>query len=99
MGKLAGGLTAIVVFDVMLHVASVHAQAPIQPATAAVVDQQLLEADQLDQLVAPIALYPDALLAGVPMASTYPLEVVQASEPQGAMRSRRRPTNRAGTTA
>ena len=33
---------------------------------------------QLDVLVAPIALYPDALLANVLMASTYPLEVVRA---------------------
>jgi len=33
---------------------------------------------ELEQLVAPIALYPDALLAQVLMASTYPLEVVQA---------------------
>jgi Protein of unknown function (DUF3300)/Chaperone of endosialidase len=40
--------------------------------------QQLLDIAQLDQLVAPIALYPDPLLAQVLMASTYPLEVVQA---------------------
>jgi hypothetical protein len=40
--------------------------------------EQLLNAAQLDQLVAPIALYPDPLLAQVLMASTYPLEVVQA---------------------
>ena len=40
--------------------------------------QPLLDAGQLDQLVAPIALYPDPLLAQVLMASTYPLEVVQA---------------------
>jgi Protein of unknown function (DUF3300)/Chaperone of endosialidase len=40
--------------------------------------EQLLEAGRLDQLVAPIALYPDPLLAQVLMASTYPLEVVQA---------------------
>jgi len=33
---------------------------------------------QLEQLIAPIALYPDAVLAQVLMASTYPLEVVQA---------------------
>ncbi|MFN3673181.1 MAG: DUF3300 domain-containing protein, partial [Bosea sp. (in: a-proteobacteria)] len=33
---------------------------------------------ELDALVAPIALYPDTLLAQVLMASTYPLEVVQA---------------------
>lgn len=37
-----------------------------------------LGAAQLDQLVAPIALYPDPLLAQVMMASTYPLEVVEA---------------------
>jgi hypothetical protein len=40
--------------------------------------QPLLSEAQLDQLVAPIALYPDPLLAQVLMASTYPLEVVQA---------------------
>ena len=36
-------------------------------------------APQLEQLVAPIALYPDALLSQVLMASTYPLEVVAAA--------------------
>lgn len=34
--------------------------------------------EELDQLVAPIALYPDDLLSQTLMASTYPLEVVQA---------------------
>lgn len=33
--------------------------------------------DQLDSLVAPIALYPDPMLAQVLAASTYPLELVQ----------------------
>jgi hypothetical protein len=33
---------------------------------------------QLEQIVAPIALYPDSLLTQVMMASTYPLEVVEA---------------------
>jgi hypothetical protein len=33
----------------------------------------------LEQIVAPIALYPDALLAQIFMASTYPLEIVQAA--------------------
>ena len=37
---------------------------------------QLTQA-QLDQLVAPIALYPDPLLAQILTASTYPLEVVE----------------------
>jgi hypothetical protein len=34
---------------------------------------------ELDQLLAPVALYPDALLSQVLMASTYPLEVVEAA--------------------
>lgn len=34
--------------------------------------------EQIEQLVAPIALYPDALIAQVLIASTYPLEIVQA---------------------
>jgi len=38
----------------------------------------LLKPAELDGLVAPIALYPDTLLANVLMAATYPLEVVQA---------------------
>src|SRR5262249_35911703 len=41
--------------------------------------QQLLRSEELDALVAPIALYPDTLLANVLMASTYPLEVVEAA--------------------
>ena len=36
-------------------------------------DQPLLKQQQLDQLVAPIALYPDPLLSNVLIASTYPL--------------------------
>ena len=38
-----------------------------------------LPQDQLDALLAPIALYPDQLVAQVLMASTYPLEVVEAA--------------------
>lgn len=34
---------------------------------------------QLDQMLSPIALYPDPLIAQILMASTYPLEVVEAS--------------------
>jgi hypothetical protein len=45
---------------------------------AAAPSQALLKPAELDQLVAPIALYPDPLLSEVLIASTYPLEVVQA---------------------
>jgi hypothetical protein len=52
-----------------------------QPQSPAPSNQtQLIPADQLDSLVAPIALYPDQLLAQVLVASTYPLEVVQLQQ-------------------
>jgi hypothetical protein len=49
------------------------------PPDADVDEAALLTEDELDDLVAPIALYPDALLAQVFVASTYPLEIVKAS--------------------
>ncbi|HEY5446232.1 MAG TPA: DUF3300 domain-containing protein, partial [Pyrinomonadaceae bacterium] len=39
-----------------------------------------IPADQLDALVAPIALYPDPLLAQTLAASTYPLELIQLQQ-------------------
>lgn len=44
-------------------------------------DQQekVFTTEQLDQMLAPIALYPDDLLSNVLVGSTYPLEVVQAA--------------------
>jgi hypothetical protein len=39
-----------------------------------------LPADQLDALVAPIALYPDSLLSQALVASTYPLEIIQLQQ-------------------
>jgi hypothetical protein len=41
--------------------------------------QQTFTSAQLEQLVAPIALYPDSLVAQILMAATYPLEIVQAA--------------------
>jgi hypothetical protein len=63
------------------------AAAPVraQDATAAAQVQtqtpteEKLSEGQIDQLVAPIALYPDPLLTQLLMASTYPLEVVEAA--------------------
>ena len=49
-----------------------------QPASQPSPSAELLKPEQLEALVAPIALYPDELLANVLAASTYPLEVVQA---------------------
>jgi len=61
-----------------------YPQSPEQPYTqppqqAMQPPAQPLSQDQLDALLAPIALYPDELLTQVLMASTYPLEVVEAA--------------------
>lgn len=53
---------------------AVPAQTPAQSQSAI-----QLSSAQLEQLAAPVALYPDALLGQVLMASTYPLEVVEAA--------------------
>ena len=54
------------------------AQQAQQPAAAEAAAK--LPNDQLDSLVAPIALYPDPLLAQVLAASTYPLEIIQLQQ-------------------
>ena len=46
-----------------------------KPAAAA----STFTAEQLEQIVAPIALHPDSLLSQILMASTYPLEIVKAT--------------------
>ena len=47
-------------------------------AAAAADAEALLSDDELDALVAPVALYPDSLLTQVLVASTYPLDLVKA---------------------
>src|SRR5580700_7853235 len=56
-------------------------QTPSQTAPAPVAPEEYapLTADELDALVAPIALYPDALVAQVLGAATYPYEIVDAA--------------------
>src|SRR5690349_9164001 len=49
-------------------------------ATAPQNQTATIPAEQLDSLVAPIALYPDPLLAQVLAASTYPLEIIQLQQ-------------------
>ena len=55
-------------------VAQPAASTAAQPAASAA-----FTPEQLEQLAAPVALYPDPLLAQTLMASTYPLEIVQAA--------------------
>src|SRR4029450_4018348 len=65
-----------------------HSQTPAQQADSQVMNTTTsdteqapkLPNDQLDSLVAPIALYSDPLLAQTLAASTYPLEVIQLQQ-------------------
>ena len=57
-----------------------HAQDQAQAPAAASEEAPPIPPDQLDSLVAPIALYPDPLLAQTLAASTYPLEVIQLEQ-------------------
>src|SRR4051794_34664426 len=57
------------------------AQTSQQQIPAAVpVQEAKIPAEQLDALVAPIALYPDPLLSQTLVASTYPLEIIQLQQ-------------------
>ena len=48
------------------------------PTEAVPAEDGLLGPDALDELFAPVALYPDALLGQVLLAATYPIDVVKA---------------------
>jgi Protein of unknown function (DUF3300) len=50
-------------------------QGAAQPAGGGAIYKQ----EELDQMLAPIALYPDPLVAQILMASTYPLDIVEAA--------------------
>ena len=58
------------------------APVPLHPrrAPACPVATPAYTAAQIDQWTAPIALYPDALLSQILMASTYPASVIQAAQ-------------------
>lgn len=69
-------LTVFVSAALALPALALNAAAPATPAAA---QSAPLGTAQLEQLVAPIALYPDDLMSQMLMASTYPLEVVEAA--------------------
>ena len=72
---IAGALSLVAGLPLAAH-AQEYGPPPqqVQPAQQAPLNSPA----QLDQLLAPIALYPDQLLGQILMASTYPIEVVQA---------------------
>src|SRR5829696_8262845 len=53
---------------------------PQGPAAAPAAQEATIPPEQLDALVAPIALYPDPLLSQTLVASTYPLELIQLQQ-------------------
>ncbi len=84
MPPLLTRLIALLVAGTLALPAAVIAQQPAAPpppppAQGAAPAGKTFSQEQLDQLMAPIALYPDPLLAQILMASTYPLEIVEAA--------------------
>jgi hypothetical protein len=59
---------------------SANIQSAPQGSTSSPSTAVKIQPDQLDSLVAPVALYPDPLLAQVLAASTYPLEIIQLQQ-------------------
>ena len=81
--KLFHGAIVIIGLALLSFVNNAFAQqAQSQEMTTTTNDQETttLAPEELDSLVAPIALYPDPLLAQTLAASTYPLEVVQLQQ-------------------
>ena len=74
-GLLLALASAAFAFTGVASIQAVWAQTPAQEPAAAQIPP-----DQLDSLVAPIALYPDPLLAQVLAASTYPVEIIQLQQ-------------------
>ena len=70
-------------FEMIYHLvcvaALIFAALNMSPAKAQTAATTKLSEAQIEQLVAPIALYPDSLLSQILMASTYPLDVVAAA--------------------
>jgi len=74
-------LVAVLCVALLVPVDSVAwAWSPQQQAGGDAEQAPKIPNDQLDSLVAPIALYPDPLLAQVLVASTYPLEIIQLQQ-------------------
>ena len=80
VSRRPSGATAILGMGTLVCAAAIlGAQVRAQDtAMAAPPSTPVYSAAQLDQMLAPIALYPDDLLGQILMAATYPLEVVQA---------------------
>lgn len=80
-GLLWRGLAAAVCAAMMLpSLPTLHAQEAAAGSASAEPAAAKVPPEQLEALVAPIALYPDSLLAQTLVASTYPLEIIQLQQ-------------------
>ena len=82
MGSMFRSLIATLCAVLVVPGEAIAFQAPKAqaPASAPATRAAKIPAEQLDSLVAPIALYPDPLLAQTLAASTYPLEIIQLQQ-------------------
>lgn len=85
MYKLLFYSCIIIMFGTLLINGAIAAETAPAPATAETAaaksagDETSINKEELAQILAPIALYPDTLLMQMLMAATYPLEVVEAA--------------------
>jgi Protein of unknown function (DUF3300) len=79
MGDLRRGIGKALVRCVPIGLVLVLAAPPVPRAQQPGTDAPPFKPEELEQIVAPIALYPDPLVAHIMMASSYPLEVIQAA--------------------
>jgi Protein of unknown function (DUF3300) len=81
-GVLLGDCRSIMlrVFAILLGLVSALAPASVfaQAYPSPTPETPVFSPAELDQMLAPVALYPDALLAQILMAATYPLDVIAA---------------------
>ena len=78
-GRVALGAVLVAALGCSISPAALaQAAAEATAPSAAATTESGFSAEQLEQIAAPIALYPDALLMQILMGSTYPLEIVEA---------------------
>src|SRR5512146_133035 len=73
------GVSAVAILA-LAGIGAAWGQAPDDFSDQGAPQTQILAPQQLDNLVAPIALYPDPLLGQVLVAATYPVELVEAQQ-------------------
>lgn len=79
MLRMQKAIAVMMSFLLVLMTFPIGASAQNAPSSGAPEERGTLSADDLDGIVAPIALYPDALVAQILGAATFPYEIVDAT--------------------